>query len=230
MFQFLFKYPVPVFTKGRFVLLAGWPAWALAVLIVAAAGGLALLIRWKLRRATPELRSWRGWLIWGLQSALVALVLLLLWQPAILVSELNSQQNIIAVVVDDSRSMRIADSDGKTREAAAIAALEDGVLAGLQKRFQTRVYRLGQYAHTSRRAPTNRTGGTGHAHQRRPETTGHGDCGLAIRSRPLAQRRQPEYGRHRRLGDQSRCSAGTAEPAIAGSHSRLRQGGSRARC
>ena len=143
MFQFLFKYPLPVFTKGRFVLLAGWPAWALAALIVAAAGGLALLIRWKLRRATPELRSWRGWLIWGLQSALVALVPLLLWQPAMLVSELNSQQNIIAVVVDDSRSMRIADSDGKTREAAAIAALEDGVLAGLQKRFQTRVYRLG---------------------------------------------------------------------------------------
>jgi uncharacterized membrane protein len=143
MFQFLFKYPVPVFTKGRLVLLAGWPAWALAVLIVAAAGGLAVLIRWRLRRATPELRSWRGWLIWGLQSALVALVLLLLWQPAMLVSELNSQQNIIAVVVDDSRSMRIADSDGKAREAAAIAALENSVLAGLQKRFQTRVYRLG---------------------------------------------------------------------------------------
>lgn len=144
MFQFLFKYPVPVFTKGRFVLLGGWPAWALAVLIVAAAGGLALLIRWRLRRATPELRSWRGWLIWGLQSALVALVLLLLWQPAMMVSELNSQQNIIAVVVDDSRSMRIADSDGKTREAAALAALSDSVLAGLQKRFQTRVYRLGR--------------------------------------------------------------------------------------
>ncbi|MGB9431092.1 MAG: glutamine amidotransferase, partial [Candidatus Acidiferrum sp.] len=45
--------------------------------------------------------------------------------------------------VDDSRSMRIADSDGKTREAATIAALEDGVLAGLQRRFQTRLYRLG---------------------------------------------------------------------------------------
>ena len=144
MFQFLFKYPVPVFTKGRFVLLAGWPAWALAVFIVLAAGGLALLIRWRLRRARHELRSWCGWLIWGLQSALIALVLLLLWQPAMLVSELNSQQNIIAVVVDDSRSMRIVDSEGKkTREGAAIAALENGVLAGLQKRFQTRVYRLG---------------------------------------------------------------------------------------
>jgi uncharacterized membrane protein len=144
MFQFLFKYPVPVFTKGQFVLLGGWPAWALAVLIVVAAGGLALLIRWRLRRATPELQSWRGWLIWGLQSALVAIVLLLLWQPAMTVSELSSRQNIIAVVVDDSRSMGIADSNGKTREAAALAALSDSVLAGLQKRFQTRVYRLGR--------------------------------------------------------------------------------------
>ena len=78
-----------------------------------------------------------------MQSALIALVLLLLWQPAMLIAELSSQQNIIAVVVDDSRSMSIADSAGKTREAAAIAALEGGLLAGLRKRFQTRIYRLG---------------------------------------------------------------------------------------
>jgi uncharacterized membrane protein len=72
-------------------------------------------------------------------------VLVLLWQPAITVAELAPQQNVIAVVLDDSRSMAIADSgsDGKTpREAAAQKALEDGVLAGLQKKFQTRLYRL----------------------------------------------------------------------------------------
>jgi uncharacterized membrane protein len=72
-------------------------------------------------------------------------VLVLLWQPAITVAELAPQQNVIAVVLDDSRSMAIADSgsDGKlTREAAAKKALEDGVLAGLQKKFQTRIYRL----------------------------------------------------------------------------------------
>ena len=142
MFQFLFKYPIPVFTKGRFVLLSTWPAWLLPVFIVAAAGGLALLIRWRLRRAELKLRSWRAWTIWGMQSAMLALVLLLLWQPAMSVGELNSQQNIIAVVVDDSRSMAIADSDGRTREASAIGALDGGVLSGLQKRFQTRMYRL----------------------------------------------------------------------------------------
>ena len=59
-----------------------------------------------------------------MQSALVALILFLLWQPALMVAELNSQQNIIAVVVDDSRSMSIADTNGGTREAAAIVALQ----------------------------------------------------------------------------------------------------------
>jgi hypothetical protein len=143
MFQFLFKYPSPVFTKGRFVLLSAWPVWLLLALIVVSAGGLALLVRWRLRDAAPNLRSWRAWAVWGTQLAFVALVLLLLWQPAMTVAALSSQQNIIAVVVDDSRSMAIADSGGKTREAAALAALQDGVLPGLQKRFQTRIYRLG---------------------------------------------------------------------------------------
>ena len=143
MFQFLFKYPSAVFRKGQFVLLGKWPAWLLVVLIGAVVVGLGLLIRWRLRSAAPEVRNWRAWVIWAMQSAFVALILFLLWQPAIIVAELNSQQNIIAVVVDDSRSMSIADSDGKTREAAAVAALEGGVLAGLQQRFQTRVYRLG---------------------------------------------------------------------------------------
>jgi uncharacterized membrane protein len=143
MFQFLFKYPSPVFTKGQFVLLSAWPAWLLIVFILAAAAGLALLIRARLCNAAPKLRAGRAWIIWSMQSALVALILLLLWQPAISVSELSSQQNIIAIVIDGSRSMGIADSEGKTREAAALAALEGGLLAGLRKRFQTRIYRLG---------------------------------------------------------------------------------------
>src|SRR5215469_6227082 len=144
MFQFLFKYPSPVFTKGRLVLLSAWPAWLLPVLIVAVAGGLALLIRWRLRNSEAKLRGLRVGAIWATQSAFLALLLLMLWQPALVVSELGSHQNIIAVVVDGSRSMGIADSDGKTREAAAIAALDRGVLAGLRQRFQTRIYRLGR--------------------------------------------------------------------------------------
>jgi uncharacterized membrane protein len=143
MFQFLFKYPGPVFTKGRLVLLSAWPAWLLPVLIIAAVSSLALLIRWRPCEAAPGLKSWRAVAIWGMQSALVALILTVLWQPAITIGELSSQQNIIAVVVDDSRSMALHDSNGGTREAAAIATLQNGLLSSLQQRFQTRVYTLG---------------------------------------------------------------------------------------
>ncbi len=145
MFQFFFKYPMPVFSKGKFVLLGEWPGWVLLLLIAVAAGGLAILIRSRLPKAAANISQWRAGVIWLLQSLLIATVLVLLWQPAITVDELAPQQNVIAIVLDDSRSMAIADSgiDGKlTREGAAKKALEDGVLAGLQMKFQTRLYRL----------------------------------------------------------------------------------------
>ncbi|HXP08449.1 MAG TPA: glutamine amidotransferase [Acidobacteriaceae bacterium] len=145
MFQFFFKYPMPVFSKGKFVLLGAWPGWLLLLLTLACAAGLAVIIWSRLPAAAAHISKWRAGTIWLLQSLLIATVLVLLWQPAITVAELAPQQNVIAVVLDDSRSMAIADSgsDGKTpREAAAQKALEGGVLAGLQKRFQTRLYRL----------------------------------------------------------------------------------------
>src|ERR1035437_3889886 len=158
MFEFFFKYPIPVFTKGKLILLGAWPGWVLVLLIVVFAGGLAWLIWRQLPDAAPRVRNshpseqsspgtpaWRAWAVWGLEAATVMLLLLLLWEPAITVAELKSEQNIIAVLVDDSRSMAIADAgaDGRTtREAAAVKTLEDGVLAGLAKKFQTRVYRL----------------------------------------------------------------------------------------
>ncbi len=80
-------------------------------------------------------------MIWGLQTLLAALVLVLLWQPAITVAELKPQQNIIAVLVDDSRSMAISE-DGSTRQAQAVKALQNGVLASLNRSFQTRLYRV----------------------------------------------------------------------------------------
>ena len=39
MFEFLFKYPIPVFTKGKYILLGAWPGWLLLLLAVCAVGG-----------------------------------------------------------------------------------------------------------------------------------------------------------------------------------------------
>jgi uncharacterized membrane protein len=141
MFEFLFKYPRSAYERGQFALLGAWPKWILVLLILAAAGSLAWLIRSRMAEATPAMRGWRAWVIWGLQTLLAAVVLVLLWQPAITVAELKPQQNIIAVLVDDSRSMAISE-DGSTRQAQAVKALEGGVLASLNRSFQTRLYRV----------------------------------------------------------------------------------------
>ena len=141
MFEFLFKYPRSVYSLGHFALLGAWPTWMLALLILAAAAALAWLIRSRLSQAAPVMHGWRVWVIWSLQTLLAAILLILLWQPAITIAELKPQENIIAVLVDDSRSMGISE-DGSTRQAQAVKALQDGVLAGLNRRFQTRLYRV----------------------------------------------------------------------------------------
>jgi uncharacterized membrane protein len=141
MFEFFFKYPRSLYARGQFALLGAWPKWMLVLLILAAAAGLAWLIRSRLAQAAPVMRGWRAWLIWGLQTLLAALVLVLLWQPAITIAELKPQQNIIAVLVDDSRSMGISE-DGVTRQAQAVKALQSGVLDSLNRSFQTRLYRV----------------------------------------------------------------------------------------
>ncbi len=141
MFEFFLKYPRSVYARGQFALLGAWPKWVLVALIVAAAAGLAWLIRQRLAQAAPLLKTWRVWVIWGLQALLAAVVLVLLWQPAITVAELKPQQNIIAVLVDDSRSMGITE-DGSTRQEQAVKALQAGVLDKLNHGFQTRLYRV----------------------------------------------------------------------------------------
>ena len=138
MFEFFFKYPRSVYARGQFALLGAWPKWMLVLLILAAAAGLAWLIRSRLAEAAPVMRGWRAWVVWGLQTLLAAVLLVLLWQPAITVAELKPQQNIIAVLVDDSRSMAISEN-GFSRQAQAINALQNGVLASLNRSFQTRL-------------------------------------------------------------------------------------------
>jgi uncharacterized membrane protein len=141
MFEFFLKYPRSVYTRGQFALLGAWPKWTLALLIIAGAVILAWRIRANLPEAAPNLKSWRAWVIWTLESLMAAIVLVLLWQPAITIAELKPQQNIVAILIDDSRSMAI-NEDSSTREAKAVTSLENGVLAALNRSFQTRLYRF----------------------------------------------------------------------------------------
>jgi hypothetical protein len=144
MFELLFKYPLTVFSRGTFVLLGAMPAWLLIVAIVAA----AVLLGWLVRRrsaGSARVTGVRPVTVWLLQTLLAALLLLMLWHPALSVATLRPQQNIVAVVVDDSASMAIADGGGvspETRSAQAVGVLNAGLIQSLEKRFQVRLYRL----------------------------------------------------------------------------------------
>ena len=144
MFELLFKYPQAVFSRGTFVLLGGWPLWLLAVAILAAAAGLAFLV-WK-RAGSGRMAGFRSVAVWLLQTLLAALLLLMLWHPALSVATLRPQQNIVAVVVDDSASMAQPDeAGGATRRAAATSVLNSGLLNALKDKFQVRLYKLGDH-------------------------------------------------------------------------------------
>ncbi|MGH9393881.1 MAG: glutamine amidotransferase, partial [Terriglobales bacterium] len=138
MFELLFKYPLAAYQRGHLVLLAAWPGWLLVLAALAAALGLGWLLR--------QHRGRRTAVIWALQSAVIALLLLLLWQPALSLAQLKPQQNIVAVLVDDSRSMNLPNglpsgvAGAPTRAQAAAASLNAGLLDALARRFQVRLY------------------------------------------------------------------------------------------
>lgn len=142
MFEFLFKYPPAVFSKGTFVLLGSWPRWVLGAGLLVAAGLLAGTFWRRRARLTPSMQGSRAVVLWALQSAMVALLLVLLWEPALSVTALRPQQNVIAVITDASRSMAVVDGS-QSRQQEAIKLLDSGLLKDLRSRFQVRLYQLG---------------------------------------------------------------------------------------
>ena len=135
MFELLFKYPPTVFRKGDFVFSSGWPLWLLALLLLAAGAGLW----WHVQRHHGRLEGRRPWAIWALQIAAAALILFLLWQPAIGIRSLRAQQNVVSVLLDTSRSMALGEGE-QTRLEQARTALAGGVLEQLEQKFRVRLY------------------------------------------------------------------------------------------
>ncbi len=135
MFEFLFKYPLAAYRKGEFLFATGWPVWLLAALAVVAALGLLAYAR----RARSRLTGAALWGVWALQAATAALVLVLLWQPALAVQSLKSRQNAVAVLMDTSSSMSLVE-DGLSRLARAAGALQETVMPALAEKFRVRLY------------------------------------------------------------------------------------------
>ncbi len=141
MFEFFFKYSRTVYNQGSFVFLNAWPVWMLWAGIALAGAGFAFLILRKGGAANPV----RSVLVGLLQTALAALLLFMIWRPALSVATLKPQQNIVAVVIDDSSSMATKDEGELSRKDRGAKVLNDGLLQKLKDKFQVRVYKMSDH-------------------------------------------------------------------------------------
>jgi uncharacterized membrane protein len=138
VFELLFVHPWWAYRTGQLTFASGWPRWLLLVLIVLAC--TAIVASLSRRR---YLGLGRLLFLGAIQATLAALLLILVWRPALNVERVRDRQNVLAVVVDNSASMSQHDDIAKespSRLQAAITALKNGPLADLAKTFEVRFF------------------------------------------------------------------------------------------
>src|SRR5215471_13370021 len=114
LFRFLFKYPAYVFGQGDFQFAASRSmAIGLVALALIAAASLFTLRSIRNEGASRSERA----VIVGLRLALLALLTFCLLRPSIILKAAVPQQNFLGILIDDSKSMTIADRDGQSRTA-----------------------------------------------------------------------------------------------------------------
>jgi uncharacterized membrane protein len=140
VFEFLFKYRPDIFAQGEFHFA---PSSIVYLAFIAVGAAVATtFISYRKVRGTGRGRD-RVVLV-ALRLAVLALACFCLLRPVLVLRAAVPQQNFLGVLVDDSRSMRIA--DGGEPRASAIARLmatENGqLLPGLSERFVVRLFRF----------------------------------------------------------------------------------------
>ena len=76
---------------------------------------------------------------------------LFLFRPIVLLPPASARDAVVPVLVDVSRSMRLADADGQTRLARATALLKTELLPALSRSSQTELFSVGDAAGARRR-------------------------------------------------------------------------------
>ncbi len=115
--------------------------WWLLSLLVAVAAAFALF---EYRRPVVPLLPGRRGVLGALRGLVVLTLLLFLFRPMVLMTPTGAGDAIVPVVVDVSRSMRVADADGQARIARAATVLETQLLPALSRRFKPVVYGAGE--------------------------------------------------------------------------------------
>jgi uncharacterized membrane protein len=145
LFQALFTYRPVVFQQGEFrfdVTSASLTAAALAGVIMVGA-----VVTYRGVRVKGRLRD--RLVLTALRMMVIALVLFCLFRPTLVVRAAVPQQNVVAVLLDDSRSMQIPDWATKPRGEFVrqqFGAPESPIIKALSDRFLVRTFRFSSTA------------------------------------------------------------------------------------
>jgi len=145
LFQALFSYRPVVFQQGEFRFDVS--SASLVAALVAGLVGVAAIYTY--RRVTVADGTLRDKVILtGLRVAALGLVLFCLFRPTLVVRAAVNQRNVVAVVLDDSRSMQIPDVQGAPRAQYVRDQFgADGpALKPLAERFLVRTFRFSSAA------------------------------------------------------------------------------------
>jgi hypothetical protein len=141
IFEFLFKYRPTEFAKASFAFGAPFPL--IVLLLAAAAIGVTAVLSYAGVRGKSTRRD--RWVLGTLRVAAIVVLVVCLFRPMLLLSAAVPQRNYVGVLIDDSRSMRIADRDGKPRSdwvQHAFGGPDSTLLKALRQKFIVRLFRF----------------------------------------------------------------------------------------
>jgi uncharacterized membrane protein len=140
VFTFLFNYPPAVFEQGKVVLsgIVAAPVVATAVALLA----VGVIFSYSRVRGTARPRQRAALAV--LRVAILTLICFSLAGPYVELLSAVPQRNFIGVLLDDSRSMRIADENGRPRHDAmrSLFGRDSALARRLSGRFQLRYFRF----------------------------------------------------------------------------------------
>jgi uncharacterized membrane protein len=138
--SFLFKYKEAVFSKGH--LSFGARPSVIVALLALATMGLLLYFLYASRRVLKS-SKWRSVLV-VFRCLLIAVILVCLMRPVVVVPAVVPQSTFVAILMDDSASMKVSDEGGRPRlDAIKEAMAADGLLVkGLSDKFKLRFFKF----------------------------------------------------------------------------------------
>lgn len=142
LFSFLFKYRPSVFAQGD--LTFGSPASVIGLLLAAAALGVPAVLTYARVRGKSSMRD--RLVLGAVRAAAIGVLVLCLFRPMLLLSAAVPQRNYVGILIDDSRSMQIADMDGRARGDFVrrwLGSPDSALYRRLAERFQLRFFRFG---------------------------------------------------------------------------------------